>query len=298
MPDERERQRFGEDMEVASRPVDLRRFAPALLAGETGIWRAASSNPVSYPPDGNRECFAIEDGSYWFQHRNRVLAWALERWPPPGILFDVGGGNGFVACGLVARGHQVVVVEPGAEGVRNARARGLAPVIHATLEEAGFRPASLPAVGLFDVVEHVDDDLGFLSHVASRLEAGGRVYLSVPAHPWLWSREDEAGGHFRRYTRKALARALGQAGLELELLAHFFRPLVLPILLFRSAPSHLFPSSRRAGRRREEHRAGDGVAGRWITRALAAEFLALSGGRTRSLGASLLAVARRPSAAA
>ncbi len=280
-------------------PLDpdlLARLAPSLRPVEAGLWRAAAATPVSYPDDGNRECFEIEDGSYWFRHRNEVLALVLERFPPPGALFDVGGGNGFVARGLAERGHAVVVVEPGADGVRNALARGLDPVIHATFEDAGFLEASLPAVGLFDVVEHIRDDVGFLALVRSRLRAAGRAYLSVPAHAWLWSREDETAGHFRRYSRHSLAAALSRAGLELEYATHFFRPLVLPILLLRSLPSRCLPARGSDPERvRAQHRLGTGIAGRWLDGALRAELGALSRGAVRGRGASLVAVARRPS---
>ena len=86
-----------------------------------------------------------------------------------------------------------------------ARSRGLDPVVCATLEEAGLRPESLDAVGLFDVVEHIRDEVGFLRTVRQTLCHGGRLYLTVPAFRALWSSEDDLVGHHRRYTLGAVA---------------------------------------------------------------------------------------------
>ena len=116
----------------------------------------------TYPDAGNAFCFQVEDGSFWFHHRNACILGAVRRFPPAGPVFDIGGGNGFVARGLVQQGFPAVVVEPGPEGARNARSRGLDPVVCAALDDAGFRPGALPAAGLFDVLEHLDDDVDVL----------------------------------------------------------------------------------------------------------------------------------------
>lgn len=53
---------------------------------------------------------------------------------------------------------KVVLLEPGPDGVRNARRRGVRQVLRGTLEAAGFLPDSIPSAGLFDVLEHIEDD--------------------------------------------------------------------------------------------------------------------------------------------
>ena len=42
----------------------------------------------------------------------------MRRFPPPGTVFDVGGGNGFVTLAIQNAGMDAVLVEPGPEGVR------------------------------------------------------------------------------------------------------------------------------------------------------------------------------------
>jgi hypothetical protein len=98
-----------------------------LQRGENGIWRLGDRGKVdgvSYPDEGNRDCLGIEESSFWFSHRNRCIAATVGNFPPQGAIFDIGGGNGLVARGLVEAGFPVVLVEPGEEGARNARQAG------------------------------------------------------------------------------------------------------------------------------------------------------------------------------
>ena len=115
-----------------------------------------------------------------------------------GPIFDVGGRNGFVAKELLDAGLDVVLVEPGPAGAMNAKKRGGAHVICSTTHTAQFKSGSIPAIGLFDVVEHIEDNIGFLKHLSELLVPGGMLYLSVPAYQFLWSLEDVKAGHFKR----------------------------------------------------------------------------------------------------
>ncbi|MCX7608391.1 MAG: class I SAM-dependent methyltransferase [Anaerolineales bacterium] len=201
--------------------VDLNALADNLVQIEPGFWRARSLSKISYPEDGNTFCYQVEETSFWFRHRNRIILRVLQAFPPPGPLFDIGGGNGFVAMALNRAGFETVLVEPG-EGVQNARRRGLPLVVHSTLQDAGFRPGALPAVGLFDVLEHIEDDIGFLQTLARLMPPGGRLYLTVPAFSWLWSVVDKDSGHHRRYSRSALTRRLQKAEFSIEYFSGFF----------------------------------------------------------------------------
>ena len=64
------------------------------------------------------------------------------------------------------------------------------------------------------VMEHVHDDLGFVSRLARVVRPGGHLIIGVPGRPDLWSIEDETVGHLRRYERDSLADVLRRAGLH------------------------------------------------------------------------------------
>lgn len=210
-----------------------------LEQGEHGIWFSKNRSEVSYPSSGNETCYAIEDGSFWFHHRNRCILAGVRAFPPAGAIFDIGGGNGFVSQGLQSAGWDAVVVEPGVVGAMNARRRGLVNVICSTIEDAEFQAHSLPAIGIFDVLEHVEDDLRFLRRLRELLLPNGRMYVTVPTYQWLWSSDDIFAGHFRRYTLGSLVSAVVRAGFEVEFASYIFAVLPLPIFLARTFPSRL-----------------------------------------------------------
>ena len=39
----------------------------------------------------------IEEDSFWFKHRNNIIANSVQKHSPNKTFFDIGGGNGFVA---------------------------------------------------------------------------------------------------------------------------------------------------------------------------------------------------------
>ena len=219
--------------------IDLAAIANNIEQNPDGSWRSKSASPISYPEWGNDACFQVEDVSFWFQHRNRCILEAMKQFPPAGPVFDVGGGNGFVAKGMQDAGFEVVLLEPGGTGARNAQRRGIQNVVCAGLEDVGFRQASLAAAGLFDVVEHIEHDRKFLELLKGYLHPGGRIYLTVPAYEALWSYEDVGAGHFRRYSRQALFDLLRDSRFTVEFLTGFFQFLLPAIFLVRALPHQL-----------------------------------------------------------
>jgi 2-polyprenyl-3-methyl-5-hydroxy-6-metoxy-1,4-benzoquinol methylase len=275
----------------------IRRLSRRLRRSRDGIWIADSAEQVSYPDDARAGYAAVEDGSFWFAHRNRCIVSVVRRFPPAGMILDVGGGNGFVSLGLAKAGLPSIVMEPGAQGAEIAHARGL-PVILSTFAAARVSDQSLPAVGLFDVLEHIESDGEMLVDIHRALKPGGWLYLTVPAYGWLWSDEDSAAGHVRRYGRRSLTRQLTAAGFRVRYATCMFGPLVPAILLLRAVPSRL--RRRRAAARTlaADHTLPAGLAGRLVAAALDAEHARIARGGSVGLGSSILVAAQRPSEAA
>jgi SAM-dependent methyltransferase len=84
--------------------------------------------------------------------------------------------------------------------------------------------AAHSAFVMFNVLEHIPDDVAFLTDLRARLAPGGTVLCFVPAHAWLHSRFDDRVGHCRRYRRSTLAEAFGAAGFEVDQLRHVNAP--------------------------------------------------------------------------
>jgi SAM-dependent methyltransferase len=267
-------------------------LAENLRPMEDGFWIAGSRGTVSYPEEGSSRCMAFEDESFWFHHRNRCIVSMIHRFHRGGPIWDIGGGNGFVSHGLLAAGFDAILVEPNPEGARNARARGLPTVVCSTLQDAGFFPRSFDAAGLFDVLEHIEDDAALLDDLREHLKPGGHLFATVPAHGWLWSNNDRFSGHFRRYSAGGITKLLRACGFQVQYVSYFFQPLVVPIFLFRTLASlgrlHGTPDLRTTIR---EHVREAGLAESILRRLLDREWRSIERGRSLRLGSSILLAA-------
>jgi SAM-dependent methyltransferase len=275
--------------------IEINKIATNLECREPGIWFSKNRSHVSYPGDGNLRSLAIEDNSFWFNHRNKCILEAIRRVPPDGAIFDMGAGNGYVSLMINNAGMDTVVIEPGLQGAMNAHARGLSPVICSTLEDAGFKPHLIPAVGLFDVLEHVQDNMSYLTTLKTLLRPSGKLYITVPAYNFLWSAEDDHAGHYRRYTNSSLAKLLHSIGFIIDYKTYIFSILPLPIFLFRAIPSRLgLRKSNTFERTQKEHGRIMGPFGHLVNWMLHNEIKALRHQRAIAFGGSCLVVARAP----
>ena len=270
--------------------LDLAELAPSLERRADGIWFARQQAPVSYPEDGNAACLAVEDDSFWFRHRNRCIASAVRRFAPQDVLLDIGGGNGYVARGLTEAGIACALLEPGIDGALAARARGVDPVICARLEDIGMASGSVSAAGMFDVLEHIEDEAGALQEVHALLRPGGHLFLTVPAYAFLHSADDVAAGHFRRYTLRSLTRALVDNGFRPTYATYVFAPLPPFVLLLRTLPSVLRLRRPVDAEVQSSEHVRQGLSARIVDQLLDIEARRIEAGGSIAFGSSCLAV--------
>ncbi|MCL2776629.1 MAG: class I SAM-dependent methyltransferase [Polyangiaceae bacterium] len=82
---------------------------------------------------------------------------------------------------------------------------------------------------MLDVIEHVEDDIGFVRNVVENcLEPGGLLLVSVPAWQSLFSRHDTRLLHHRRYKPKICDRVIEAAGIHIDKRGGLFHSLLVP----------------------------------------------------------------------
>ena len=153
----------------------------------------------------------------------------------------------------------------------------------------GFVDRSFDVVTSFDVIYHewVPDDGAAVAEMVRVLRPGGLLLVRVPALKVLWGAHDEAVQSRHRYTRRELTWVLESRGLEI-LRSTYCNSLLFPLLLVRRTLDRLLG------------RTGSDVGFlpsplEWSFRhALLAEAALVRRGRSLPLGASVVALARRP----
>ena len=195
---------------------------------------SASVEPrAEYDPSHFAWIHDAEERHFWFRARGEIIASLMasliSTYPNAPDVLEVGCGSGNVLRDLakLPRGR-FFGMDLFSEGFTTARRRSPAPLLQADLHRPPFR-RDFDLVCLFDVLEHIEEDVDVLVDLAKMLRPGGRLVLTVPAHPALWSYADELAHHVRRYTASGLSETITRAGLQVEYLTPFMACL-LPLM--------------------------------------------------------------------
>ena len=208
-------------------------LTPPVVDGVTVLApELAQGNPVDavYRYEALR---AAERRHFWFNSRFRLIVWAIERYfPDVQSLFDAGCGTGGVLSALRLRLPRVRIVAGDAHLSGLAFARRQQPEIAFVQIDLRRLPydREFDVVGLFDVLEHLDDDEQALRELFRSTRPGGGLIVTVPQHRFLWSALDEFSHHRRRYSRRELVEKISRAGYVVQR-ATSFMSVTLPLQL-------------------------------------------------------------------
>jgi SAM-dependent methyltransferase len=186
-----------------------------------------------FDPKSFDELSQLEAGHFWFVARNELIVGLVNKYFPEARRFmEVGCGTGFVlrAIAQSRKWDRVVGSELHPAGLEYAKAR-LPSEAELIQMDARHIPAEalFDLTGAFDVIEHVADDEAVLRGMRASMLEGGGIIVTVPQHPWLWSRADEVAYHQRRYRRGELEAKLRQNGFKV-LFSSSFTALLLPLM--------------------------------------------------------------------
>jgi len=244
-----------------------------------------------FDPDAFDRLAALEQASFWFRSRNRLIAWAVhEYFPNARSLLEVGCGTGFVLAGL-ERAYpalRLAGAELYAGGLCHASER--APSADLFQFDARNIPfdAEFDVVGAFDVLEHIDRDEDVLAEMHGAVAPGGGIVVTVPQHRWLWSSSEDYAEHKRRYSRAELTSKVARAGFNVRRVTSFVS-LLLPLMAASRFAERLSSRSYNPGREHQVARRADAP----LERISDSEYWALTRGVNFPVGGSLLLIAAR-----
>jgi SAM-dependent methyltransferase len=141
--------------------------------------------------------------------------WTIRKFRQTGIkesarIANIGSGSGTFTKILVKEGYDVFSTEPDDEARNQATKNCPGIQFHA------YGLFDLPEEEMFDVIvmhdvlEHIDAEHQAIETVVKHLNPNGYFLVTVPASEFLFGHHDVQLGHFRRYTRTTMKRALGR----------------------------------------------------------------------------------------
>ncbi|MBL0938218.1 MAG: class I SAM-dependent methyltransferase [Gemmatimonadaceae bacterium] len=193
----------------------------------------------------DRDAFALmaqsERDHWWFRGRRFFIERAIRTLalPANARVLDAGCGSGG-NLPLLAQFGSVWGFE------YDADARAVAATLPGVTIDGGALPSPIPfegvafdLIGLFDVLEHLEEPVPSLSALGKRLSPNGALVITVPALPALWGPHDETHHHYRRYTAATLRAHVLEAGLQVEYLT-YMNTVLLPIAVLQRLKERLF----------------------------------------------------------
>ncbi len=239
-------------------------------------------------PTAYESMSAVEDKHWWFVARRRIIASLIERFarPPAGAkVLEAGCGTGGNLA-LLARYGKLDAFEYDPAARAKAAAKQVAEIDFGALPDQVARAdGSYDLIALLDVLEHIEEDEASLQRLGGLLRDNGKLVLTVPAVPSLWSEHDVIHHHHRRYTRRSLEQCIAGAGLKVERIG-YFNSLLFPVAWLQ----------RQAQRLTGRHAALDAIPGKLLNGALEKVFgleRHILGKVDMPIGLSLFAVVSR-----
>lgn len=231
----------------------------------------------------------LDQQHWWYRARRDILEETIRRIvrpPADARILEIGCGTGH-NLEMLGRFGSLDAIELDDEA-RALASRRLGKPVHAGALPGVAAELNGPydLIALLDVLEHIEDDEGALNAIRDLLKPGGKLLLTVPANPWMWTAHDAIHHHFRRYRRAEIPALAARAKLAVDFLSPF-NTLLFPLIAGVRAMGKL------TGKEDADDRLPSPLVNAALGRVFGAE-RSLLGRVPFPFGVSLIGVLRRP----
>lgn len=170
---------------------------------------------------------------WWWQARSRFVRELIESLslPTNARLLDIGCGGGW-AFEDWERFGEVSGVE--LDETLVARSGKYRSQIYCGPFDRQYRPSKpFSLIVMLDVLEHLSEPEAALIYALELLEPGGKILVTVPSMPCVWTSHDDLNHHFVRYTKTSFQHLSNSSGFHIERMDYFFYWTTFVKLLFR-----------------------------------------------------------------
>ncbi len=232
----------------------------------------------------------IYEVAYDFRNENltRLVASYVKK---DGVVLDIGCGSGFLLDELSRKGMRAIGIEPNRDLIELSKKRNTSlAILEGRAEDIGaLLKEKVRTAIMIDVLEHIEDDEGFLKTLASHIESGGEVIIVVPSYPFLYGLRDRKYGHWRRYSKRMLRRRLRGSGFSVMFIRNWNMLGVLPYAISEK----IFRKELETSLRRKT----DSALGRILQRILRAWFRWVENPINFGFGLSIVCIAEKQKSA-
>jgi len=186
----------------------------------------------------------LQMNGWWFGNgRNKIVIDILKRSVTNfhgSRLLDVGCSEGAFLDYLNQNKIDFTAIDSDQNAINFCRERGYGNRVECgNVLNLQFPDNSFDIVTALDVIEHVKDDIKALSEIKRVCKKNGIIFLIIPAHQWLWSSNDIAYHHWRRYSKKMVKELIKKLDLEIITLT-YFNILLFPLFILITFVKKMF----------------------------------------------------------
>jgi SAM-dependent methyltransferase len=194
------------------------------------------------------EFLTLEKNHWWFIGRRKIFFTLLDQCfdEKGGMrILDVGCGPGEMIQPLSKYG-KVFALDFSLNALEYCLERGYRFLIDGDATRLPVKNGTFDVISLFDTIEHIDNDTATLKECHRLLEDKGLIIITVPAYNFLYSNNDRAAHHKRRYTTSGIRRKVESVGfrvIKLTYINTWLFPIIVCALFFIKLKEALFPVS-------------------------------------------------------
>ncbi len=177
----------------------------------------------------------LQKNGWWFGNaRNKLVGALAEKYIPAFTskkALDIGCSEGAFLDFLSDKRIDVKAIDIDSNAIEFCRERGYGDKVkYGNLLDIPYNDKTFDIAFLLDIVEHVRDDHKAISEVHRVLTPRGSAIIIVPVYQWLWSKNDVAYHHQRRYSKQQIKKLIESKDFRIAFMS-FFNTVLFPVFV-------------------------------------------------------------------
>lgn len=202
-------------------------------------------------PDAYMEMAKTESSHWWFMGRRAISSGILDSLllKKEAKILEIGCGTGGNLQMLSNYGAvSAFEMDKVAHKIALQKSKGCCDIrVGRCPDQIPFNDEKFDLICMFDVLEHIQNDLETLIKIKELLKPDSKILITVPACQFLYGPHDVFLHHKRRYTFTNLSKLIDAAGLE-SIKISYFNTILFPLAMIVRMKDKLLKSKSVGGK--------------------------------------------------